>query len=93
LNETEKKKMFVLVKGGLQGATKNAKQLKKGTCKLSICKKSFLESFKLIRRGVADMSYAEAKLLGVEYNKAASEFFRIHKDWIRTDQSKYYQFC
>lgn len=92
-----KKQLFVLVKGNLQGATKNSKN-SKNRCKLPICKKSFLESFQAIffNQGVQTdlekMKYSEAKKLNLEYNRVADEFYKVHKDWIRTDQSKYYAF-
>lgn len=87
--------MFVLVKGNLQGATKNPKVPKNkpagSLTKLRISKRSFLESFQLITDNL-ELTYSEAKDQGIGYRKAGDEFYKVHKDWIRTNQEKHYQF-
>lgn len=91
------KPMFVLVKGNLQGATKNPKVSKNkpesgSLSKLRISKRSFLESFQLITDSSELLTYSVAKNQGIRYRKAGDQFYKIHKDWIRTNQEQYYQF-
>jgi len=92
--------LFVLVKGNLQGAVKNPKKGASIQNKLSICKKSFLESFRVILNELTpinktiyeNLSYLEAKNLNTSYKLAAEKFYSIYKGWIRTDPNKYYIF-
>ena len=86
------KQSFVLVKGNLQGATKNPKPSKKPS-RLRISKKSFLESCKLlINKWTPEMTYSDVKNSCLDYLESSQEFYKVHKDWIRTDHDKYYQF-
>lgn len=95
------KPIFVLVKGYLQGATKNSAN-KKLTNYPPVSKKFFFENFKtvcnklnengLIKEKLGEIEYFEAKNLAIEYNKALDEFHKVYKDWIRTDRQKYYSF-
>ena len=88
------KKLFVLIKGNLQGATKAVGKnlMVKKPSRLRICKKSFLESYKILFNDNEELSYLKAKNKSVKYNRSAAEFFKIHTDWIKTDQEKYYKF-
>lgn len=89
------KKNFVLVKGNLQGAIKKPSKnanLSLKPSRLRICKKSFLESFKLIKDEYKLLKYSGVKKLDNDYVKSGNEFYKVYKDWIRTDQDKYYQF-
>lgn len=85
------KPLFVLVKGNLQGA--NPKKKNKSNLP-PICKQVFLDSFKTLY--IADdkqpMSYSTLKASASEYSKAADEFYRVYKDWLRIDRDKYYNF-
>jgi hypothetical protein len=90
--------LFVLVKGNLQGATKAASSKNL----ISISKKSFLNSFKTIyqnyqpqeqEENIKSLNYMQAKQLATDYNTSSSQFYSVYKDWLRSDQEKYYKFC
>ena len=83
--------MFVLVKGNLQGATKTAPKSKKF---IPICKRALFLNYKHLThlRQEEALNYEDTKKLATDYNKSAEEFYKIFKDWLRTDQKKFYQF-
>ena len=96
--------MFVLVKGNLQGVSAKASQ-KAGNKKSQpvngppVCKAAFLNSFRHIysklsppETDMASISYAKAKQLATEYEKASDAFYSAYKDWLRIDRQKYYNF-
>ena len=95
--------LFVLVKGNLQGAVKNPKKSCNIKNKLSICKSSFLESFKFILNKTTtqttidkidyeNLNYLKAKNLSTDFKLSTEKFYSIYKGWIRTDPNKYYVF-
>jgi hypothetical protein len=95
IKDLKEKQTFVLVRGSLQGATNTA--INKKLDLVPISKFSFLKSFKnllktVTQETVEEMSYSKAKDLAKDYNKALECFFRVYKEWIKTDSQKYYSF-
>lgn len=84
----------MLVKGNMQGASK----IKKLANSPPISKYAFFENFKKISLALnkAELAtsnkYLHFKYLSSDYNSSGKEFYRVYKDWLRTDQEKYYNF-
>ena len=98
MTNNKPKQLLVLVKGNLQGMTKNPKKLNASnfSTKLSICKKSFLNSFMCLYSANGEksqkLSYKEAKNISNSYSDAKIQFYAQYSDWIRADQDKLYNF-
>ncbi len=90
------KQLFVLVKGNMQGFTKNSK----ASNYPPISKHFFLTNFKKIYQNLTNstqndidkLKYIDFKKKSLNYKKLLDIFHSVYKDWVRTDQNKYYSF-
>ena len=92
----------MLVKGDLQGATKSKKSRTASNC-APISKLCFFDKFKTILKSCFSsldedyflkLKYINLKKSSFDYLNGLSAFHsnQFYKDWIRTDQNKYYLF-